>query len=151
MAALPAELAPEHQPLPLPQPQRRPQPVPAPAPRRRTSRSAAPRRRSGRYVVAMMLLAGMGIFGSVALNALAAEQSFAARELEAEVAELTRTADELTVDVTRLESPARLHRTAVRELGMVRATQPAFVVLPDAASKESRKQSRTMAASAAGD
>jgi hypothetical protein len=99
----------------------------------------------------MLVLAAVGIFGSVALNALAAEQSFKARELESQVADLTRTADELTVDVTRLESPARLHRTAVRKLGMVRAEQPAFVVLDGKGSTESGPRSRTMTASATGD
>ena len=144
MAALPAEL--------LPAPARRaarPTPVPAPA-RRPHLRVVAPRR-SARYIVSMLVLAAVGIFGSVALNALAAEQSFAARELEAQVGDLTRTADELTVEVTRLESPARLHRTAVRTLGMVRAEQPAFVVLDDMGSKDSGPRSRTMTASATGD
>ena len=147
MAALPQELLP--QPLEAPQ-RRRPAPVavPPPSPRRRPR--TAPVRRPARYIVAMLVLGALGIFGSVALNALAAEQSFAVRALESDVAELTRTADELTVDVTRLESPARLHRTAVRELGMVRAQQPAFVVLPGDASKDSGPRSRTITASASG-
>ena len=94
----------------------------------------------------MVLLGAAGIFGSVTLNALAAEQSFAVRELEADVTALTRTADELTVDVTRLESPDRLHRVATTRLGMVPAEQPAFLVMPGAASDESGEPSRTMAA-----
>ena len=94
----------------------------------------------------MLLLGSITVFGCVALNALAAEESFAARELEQQVNELTRTADELTVDVTKLESPSRLHRRAVRDLGMVRAQRPAFVVLPGDASTDSRPSSRTMAA-----
>ena len=147
MAALPADLAPPSLPA-----RSRPAPAPAPAPDPRRNLRVAPRpRRSGRYLVLMVILGGLGVFGCVALNALAAEQSFAVRELEQQVNELSRTADELTVDVTRLESPARLHREAVRTLGMVPAQQPAFVVLPDGASADSKRPSRTIAASASGD
>lgn len=142
MAALPADLAP----LPAP----RPAPAPLPDPRRKLRVAPRPRR-SGRYLAVMVILGALGVFGCVALNALAAEQSFAVRELEAQVNELSRTADELTVDVTRLESPARLHREATRKLGMVPAAQPAFVVLPDGASADSKRPSRTIAASASGD
>ena len=134
--------------------------LPAPAPRRAAPRAPQTRRnlrlapaprRSGRYILLMVMLGALGVFGSVALNALAAEQSFAVRELESNVAELTRTADELTVEVTRLESPSRLHRQATRKLGMVPAEQPAFLVLDGGASKKNTKRSRTIAASAAGD
>lgn len=143
MAALPADLVAPALPA-------APAPAPAPAPKR--DLRVAPRpRRSGRYLGLMVILGALGVFGSVALNALAAEQSFAVRELEQQVNDLTRTADELTVDVTRLESPSRLHHAAVRELGMVPAEQPAFVVLPGAASKDSQSPSRTIAASASGD
>lgn len=143
MAALPSELMPA--PLPLPAP-------PAPAPVAVPDRRRAPRRarRPARYIVGMIALAAGTIFGCVALNALAAEQSFAVRELEQQVHELTRTADELTVGVTRLESPSRLHRTAVQELGMVRAEQPAFVVLPGDTSNDSGRSSSTMSAQGAG-
>lgn len=99
----------------------------------------------------MITITAVGVFGSVALNALAAEQSFAVRELEAEVAGLTRAADELQVDVTAMESPDRIHRVATRRLGMVEAQQPAFVVLPRAGSGDLTTTSSTMAASASGD
>lgn len=142
MAALPQELA------PLPVPQQAPQrPLRGPAP----IRVVRPRRRrGGRYLLAMAALGALSVFGSVSLNALAAEQSFAVRELERDVGALTRRADELTVEVTRLESPDRIHAVAVEELGMVTAKQPAFLVLPGAASRESDAASRTMAASASG-
>ena len=149
MAALPADLTP----VPLPAPSRpAPAPIPVPGPSRRGNLRVAPRpRRSARYLLLMVVLGALGVFGSVALNALAAEQSFAVRELELQVNELSRTADELTVDVTRLESPARLHAEAVQRLGMVQAEQPAFVVLPGATSKDPKGRSRTIAASASGD
>src|SRR5687768_8899889 len=147
MAALPADLVP---PATVPRRAARPQ---APPPQRRPDlRVAQPRRRTGRYIALMLVLAAVGIFGCVALNALAAEQSFAVRELEQEVSELSRTSDELTVDVTRLESPARLHHAAVQRLGMVPAEQPAYVVLPGdgRASKKSGRSSRTITASVSG-
>ncbi len=143
MAALPSDLAPV--------------PIPAPArPRRRPAQPTpiglvAPRRHPGRYLLIMILMASAGVFGCVTLNALAAEQSFAVRELEADVAELTRASDELTVEVTRLESPDRLHRLATSRLGMVPAEQPAFLVMPGAGSDESAGSSRTMAAPAPSD
>ena len=145
MAALPAELTPAPAPRSRPAPQRTPRPRP-------DLRVAPPRRRTGRYLLLMLGLAALGVFGCVALNALAAEQSFAVRELESDVRELTRTVDELTVDVTRLESPARLHHVATDKLGMVPAEQPAYVVLPGAGdgSGKSADRSRTMAAPAAG-
>lgn len=141
MAALPKDLAP----VPVPRPRRRAAP-PTPI------RVVAPvRRRSTRYVVVMLAMAAIGVFGCVTLNALAAEQSFAARELEADVAELSRAADELTVEVTRLESPDRLHRVATSNLGMVTAEEPAFLVMPRTASDDSADSSRTMAAPAPSD
>lgn len=129
--------------------------APARAPRRQPAARpqldvVRPRRRVGRYYAAMLAMTAMGVFGCVALNALAAEQSFAVRELEAQVTTLARTADELTVEVTRLESPQRIEKVAKRRLGMVRADMPAFLVLPGAASPESNRGSRTMAASAPG-
>jgi hypothetical protein len=137
MAALEQDLAP----VPVPQPRRRPAP-PTPI------AVAVPRRRPARYLMFMVLVASAGVFGCVTLNALAAEQSFAVRELETDVTELTRSVDELTVEVTRLESPDRLHRVATTRLGMVPAEQPAFLVMPRAGSDESADSSRTMAAPA---
>lgn len=144
MAALPSELMPA--PLPLPERPAAPAPVAVPDRRRAVRRAHRP----VRYIVGMVGVAAVTIFACVALNALAAEQSFAVRELEQQVNELTRTADELTVGVTKLESPARLHRTAVKELGMVRAEQPAFVVLPGDTSNDSGRSSSTMQAQGAG-
>ncbi|MBW3603184.1 MAG: hypothetical protein KY434_10875, partial [Actinobacteria bacterium] len=45
------------------------------------------------------------------------------------VDELSHRADELGVRVFALESPARVHRVAVRRLGMVPATGPSFLTL----------------------
>ena len=146
MAALPQDLAP----VGIPAPRRRPTPPTPPTPIRRAA-TAPRRRRASRYLLLMVLMTAMGVFGCVTLNALAAEQSFAVRELEADVTALTRAADELTVEVTRLESPDRLHRLATTRLGMVPAEQPAFLVMPGDASPEVGNPSRTMAAPAPSD
>ena len=144
MAALPKDLVPV--PIPQPTPRRRPAPTP-PTP----IRVVAPRRRPVRYLALMVVVSALGVFGCVTLNALAAEQSFAVRELESNVTGLTRTVDELTVEVTRLESPDRVHRVATTQLGMVPAQEPAFLVLERGASGKNGRRSRTMASAAPSD
>lgn len=89
---------------------------------------AAPRH-GRRYTLLMILLGAVAVFGSVAVNALAAEHAFTARTLEAEVSDLEMRYDELTVEVAGLESPKRIRRVASQRLGMVPARRPAFVVL----------------------
>ena len=101
-------------------------PAPAPAPRLRV---VAPPRHIRRYVAATVLAAGIAIFGTVALNAMAAEHAFAARALSDEVRELTLRSDELTVEIATLDSPERIKDVAVRELGMVPAEQPGYLVV----------------------
>jgi hypothetical protein len=83
----------------------------------------------------MIVAAVLGVFGGVALNALAAEQAFAHRELVADVDTLNLRVDQLTVSVARLEAPDRIRRTAERQLGMVPAEQPAFLALEPAPSR----------------
>ncbi|MGH3665679.1 MAG: hypothetical protein ACRDU8_06270 [Egibacteraceae bacterium] len=110
------------------------------APRRAPRRAPTPRpqlrlvgtpRHARRHVVVMIALGAAAIFACVALNALAAEQAFAARELEGDVEELSLRYDELTMEVAKLESPARVRRVATDNLGMVQAQQPGYLVLDD--------------------
>ena len=82
----------------------------------------------------MVALITMAVFGSVSLNAMAAEQSFAAKELDAEVRELKLRTDELTVEIARLESPDRVRAVATKHLGMVTPTQPGYLVIDDSTS-----------------
>lgn len=107
----------------------RPDPRRADAPARPRLRVVPRQRRTARYVVAMVVLGAAGIFGIVSLSALAAESAFAARALEAEIDELSLRYDELTAEVAGLESPERVRAVATTELGMVRADQPAFLVV----------------------
>lgn len=92
-------------------------------------RVVAPPRHVRRYVAATLLAAGVAIFGTVALNAMTAEHAFAARALTEEVRELTLISDELTVEIARLESPERIQHVALRELGMVPAERPGYLVV----------------------
>jgi cell division protein FtsL len=117
--------------------------------RARTERRAAPsttpserprlrvvprRRRTGRFVVLFAAVAAAGVFGVVSLSALAAEAAFAARALESEIDELALRYDELTAEVAALESPERVRTVATEELGMVRAQDPAFLLVERPAS-----------------
>jgi cell division protein FtsL len=104
------------------------------APRRSPARRPPRRvvgapRHTRRYMALLVVVGAFGVFGVVALNALAAEQAFAARALEQEVAQLEVRYDELTAEVATLESPARVRQVAVDQLGMVPAERPAFVTL----------------------
>lgn len=84
-------------------------------------------RHTRRYVVLALLMSGLGIFGIVFLNALAAEAAFEARTLEKEVTELTLRHDELTAEVAALSAPGRVRQVAQDELGMVPASAAGFL------------------------
>lgn len=84
-------------------------------------------RHPGRFLIVGLLIAGLGVFGTVSLNALAAEEVFEVRELEREVRELSFRYEELTAEVATLESPDRIREVAVHQLGMVPAHQPGYL------------------------
>lgn len=114
--------------LPL-RPSARPSPRPASPRRARPQlRVVGPPRHVRRYAAAMVVSVAVGIFGTVSLNALAAEQSFAVRNLEAEVTDLSLRYEELTAEVAQLESPERIRSVAVVQLGMVPADQPGYLM-----------------------
>jgi cell division protein FtsL len=99
-----------------------------PAARRRLRVVAAPRN-TRRYVLLAIVVGALGVFGVVALNALAAEQAFVARALERELGDLEIRYTELAAEVAALEAPARVRAVAMTELGMVPAERPAFIAL----------------------
>jgi hypothetical protein len=104
--------------------------APRPAPARRPDLRVVPRlRHTGRYLALIVVLGAAGVFGIVSLSALAAESAFAARALEGEIDDLSFRYDELTAEVAALESPGRVRDVAIGELGMVPATQPAYLVI----------------------
>src|SRR5680860_300531 len=90
-------------------------------------RVLGPPRHTRRYVVAALLIAAVGIFGIVSLNALAAEAAFEARTLEHEVTELSLRYDELTAEVAALSAPGRVREVAQEQLGMVPVQAPGFL------------------------
>lgn len=120
----------------LPSP--RPSPRPAgPAVRRPDLRVVPPVRHARRYAAILSVVAALGVFGVVSLNALAAESAFEARTLEREVRDLSRRYDELTAEVASLEAPDRVARIAVAELGMVPVEDPGVLTMGgDALSRE---------------
>lgn len=96
--------------------------VPQPAPRRHLRVVEEPRpRHTLRYALLIIAVLGVGIFGTVALNAMAAANSVESRELQMRVADAERTYAQLVAEVAALESPARI-RDAAGDLGMVPAS-----------------------------
>lgn len=87
----------------------------------------------GRFLLVALLLAALGVFGVVALHALASESAYRASELAADVEDLTLRSEELTAEVAQLESPERVRRVA-QELGMVPATDPAYLIADSGAA-----------------
>lgn len=81
--------------------------------------------------VLLAALTCLGVFGTVTLNAVAAEASFRARTLAAEVSALQMRHDELVADVASLSAPDRVRAVARGHLGLVPADQPGFLVVPD--------------------
>lgn len=105
----------------------------APATVRRPALRVVPRpRHHARYVVLLVAVAVAGVIGVVSLSALAAEASFQARALQSEVSELSLRYDELTAEVAGLERPERIRAVAEREIGMVPAVEPGFLLDGDA-------------------
>lgn len=108
----------------LPRPSRPPRRAPAKPDLRLVPTFSSP----GRYLVAALLLAALGVFGVVSLHALATEQAFTVRALSRDVSELDLRAEELRADVARLESPQHVAQVATEQLGMVPATAPGYLV-----------------------
>jgi hypothetical protein len=80
------------------------------------------------YAVAIILILGAAIFGTVSLTALAAGHAVESRELEQRVAEGEREYAQLVADVASLEDPARI-REAALDLGLVPAGPSRHLVL----------------------
>jgi hypothetical protein len=104
-------------------------PVPRPQRREHLRVVEEPRpRHTLRYALAIIVVLGAAIFGTVALNALAAANSVETRELSGRVADAEREYARLVADVAALEDPARI-REAGLDLGLVPATGGRHLVL----------------------
>ena len=90
---------------------------------------ARARARSRLYTLCSTTILILGVIGVVALNALAAEASFEARELEAVISDLTLEHDDLVAEVAGLEAPDRVHDVAGAQLGLLDPEQPGFLTL----------------------
>ncbi len=115
-------------------------------PRRRNTSIAAPSRSGARswpagrsgsvsqrgrvgaagHLLVMALIAGAGIFGVVALNAMSAATAVETRALEARVAANERHYGQLVAEVSTLADPGRI-RALAREQGMVDAGPTRYV------------------------
>jgi cell division protein FtsB len=84
------------------------------------------------YSLVAGVILSVGVIGVVALNALAAEASFQARELEADISDLTLRHDDLVAAVATLEAPARVREVARTQLGLIEPEQPGFLTLDPA-------------------
>jgi cell division protein FtsL len=100
-----------------------------PPARRPELRVVTPARDARHYVVLLLLVAALGVFGVVSLNAFAAESAFAAQKLEREVAALSVRYEELTAEVANLRAPSRVYTVAVERLGMVPADEPGYLLI----------------------
>ncbi len=80
------------------------------------------------FALLYLLVGAAIVFGTVTVNALAAGDAVTARELDRQVTEAERRYELLTAEVAALEDPARIEQAA-RELGMVRAESPRYLVL----------------------
>lgn len=81
------------------------------------------------YTLVIVALAGVVVFTTVALNALAAGDAVRARALENEVVDAEQRYGELIAEVARLEDPSRIGRVAREDLGMVAPAGAEYLVL----------------------
>lgn len=96
---------------------------------RRPSLRVVERRRRLHWVGLMLALVIAGVLTVVALQAQAASAAFEARSLEQELVDLRHRHEQLVSEVASLQSPERLRRIAVNDLGMVPADDPVYLDL----------------------
>lgn len=85
--------------------------------------------RTSRFALLLLVIAAIGVFGVVSVGAKTAEAAVSVRELTVEVDSLKQEYGLLTAEVAQLESPDRIRRVAVGDLGMVEPEDPKFVVV----------------------
>lgn len=130
MSALPHRAPPPPRSTTRPGPSDRRGPSARPRPSARSASRPRPRPRRLR-VAALVAVVVVGVLAIVGIQAQAAEVAFDARALEQEIAELERSHEQLTAEVARLESPERLRRVALDELGMVQPERATYLDLSE--------------------
>lgn len=101
------------------------------------------------YALVIIALAGVVVFTTVAINALAAGDAVRARALENEVADAEQRYGELVAEVARLEDPARIGQVAREDLGMVKPAGAEYLMLDRALPADGRVSDGVQAGSAA--
>lgn len=97
------------------------------------------RRHTLAFVLLYLVCAGLTVFGTVTLNAMAAGDAVRARALEQRVGDAERAYGQLVADVARLEDPGRVRQAAL-DLGMVPATSPRYLVLERSLPADGERQ-----------
>jgi hypothetical protein len=128
----------------------RPRTVPVPAQRRAITverAAVAGGRRNLALAMATVLMIAAGVFGAVALNAMAADASVQARALELEVGAAERRYAELIVAVAVKQDPARIRAEAL-EMGLVPSAAARHLTLErtiaaDGAWSQAEERART--------
>ncbi|HEX6254587.1 MAG TPA: cell division protein FtsL [Euzebyales bacterium] len=85
--------------------------------------------RSSRLALVLLVIAAIGVFAVVSVGAKTAEAAVQVRSLSGEVDELKQRYEILTAEVAELESPERIRRYAVDEIGMVEPNGRQFLVV----------------------
>lgn len=104
--------------------------VDLPYPAARPARGGLHRRARAALVGGIMLAFGLGL-GLTFLAAEVEARGYQVSEMKKEIAALEVTRDRLRLEVAALQSPERLERIAVDELGMVRPGTRDVALLPD--------------------
>lgn len=99
------------------------------------------------YTLVIIALAGVVVFTTVAINALAAGDAVRARELENEVADAEQRYGELIAEVARLEDPARIGQVAREDLGMVEPAGAGYLMLDRPLPEDGRGSEEVQAGS----
>jgi cell division protein FtsL len=85
--------------------------------------------RSSRLALVLLVIAAIGVFAVVSVGAKTAEAAIQVRSLSGDVDGLKKRYEILTAEVAQLESPERIRRYAVDELGMVEPSDRQFLVV----------------------
>lgn len=100
------------------------------------------------YTLVILALAGVIVFTTVAINALAAGDAVRAGQLENEVIDAEQRYGELIAEVARLEDPARIGRVAREELGLVAPAGAEYLLLDRPLPEDGRGGDEVQAGSA---
>lgn len=117
-------------PVRAPRPGALPEPTPQATPRLLLVRAPAQTRTRVPFVLVCMAILGGALLTALLLNTTMASGAYEKHDLDRELAQLSVAEQDLAAELDRRSSPSEL-AAAARELGMVRATSPAWLNLAD--------------------